>query len=195
MNFLAHLYLSGDFDELMVGNLMDDFVKGKPAAGLSEAIRKGIALHREIDAFTDSHPVVRASKMRLQPVYHKYAGVIVDIFYDHFLAVAWPTYSVIPLPDFAAHVYALLENHHDDLPPAMQQMFFYMRAHNWLVAYAQLEGIERVLEGMARRTRFPSHMERAGSDLRKDYHLYQAEFNDYFPQLMQYVAIGKAGLV
>src|SRR5688572_23493915 len=100
MNFLAHLYLSGDFDELMIGNFMADFVKGKPSPSIHPQIVKGIELHRQIDTYTDTHPIVKASKVRLQPTYRKYAGVIVDMYYDHFLAIHWQKYSSVSLHEF-----------------------------------------------------------------------------------------------
>jgi acyl carrier protein phosphodiesterase len=187
MNFLAHLYLSANSDELTVGNFIADFVKGKPAAGLPENVAKGIALHRLIDTFTDTHPVVRQSIRRLQPAYHKYSGVIVDIFYDHFLAVNWPVFSHESLADFASKTYALINKHKAVMPVAMHEMFYYMQEQNWLVSYAQTEGVARVLQGMARRTTFLSNMELAIHDLEKDYQAYSKEFLNFFPTLIDYV--------
>lgn len=186
MNFLAHLYLSGDFDEVMLGNLMADFVKGTPPPQWSVPLRRGIMLHREIDSFTDAHLVVRESKVRLYPAYRHYASVIVDIFYDHFLAVHWLQFSDVTLPDFARKVYQLLNDHWILLPEQMHLMAQRMQQQNWLVGYAQLAGIEQVFRGMARRTRFVSGMEGATEDLRKDYFLYEAEFLRFFPDLLQH---------
>ena len=102
MNFLAHLYLSGDNEQIIVGNFIGDFVKGRNALQTFDpTIALGIELHRAIDQFTDTHPVVRSSKDRLRPKYRHYAGVIVDIFYDHFLARKWNDYHKTPLPEFA----------------------------------------------------------------------------------------------
>lgn len=187
MNFLAHLYLSGDSDELKIGNFIADFVKGKPSVHIPDNIIKGIALHRLIDTFTDTHPVVKQSIKRLQPTYHKYAGVIVDIFYDHFLAINWSLFSQEPLPVFASKTYALMNSNKAILPEAMHQMFYYMQKQNWLVSYGQLEGVARVLEGMAHRTTFLSNMELAIHDLERDYEEYNKEFLLYFPLLIEYV--------
>lgn len=187
MNFLAHLYLSGNSDELMIGNFMADFVKGKPSAQLPENIAKGIALHRLIDAFTDTHPVVKQSIRRLQPAYHKYAGVIVDIFYDHFLARNWSVFSQESLPAFAAKTYSLINQHKAVLPVTMHEMFCFMQQQNWLVSYAQKEGVARVLQGMARRTTFLSNMELAINDLERDYADYGEEFLIFFPIVIEYV--------
>jgi acyl carrier protein phosphodiesterase len=187
MNFLSHLYLSGDFDEVMIGNFMADFVKGKPAPAWGHSIIRGIELHRRIDTYTDSHPVFRQSKHRLQPSYHKYSGVIVDIFYDHFLAARWNDYSAVPLPEFAERTYRFMNQHLGSMPPAMEKVLWHMERGNWLLSYARLEGVEQALSGMARRTVFQSNMERAVHDLRRDYEAYQAEFRAYFPELITYV--------
>jgi len=192
MNLLAHCYLSGEFDEVMVGNLMGDFVKGKPAEKLSEDIKFGIHLHRKIDSFTDSHPIVRESKSRLFPTYRHYSSVIVDVFYDHFLASCWLDYSKIPLMDYAKKVYLLLEDKYQTLPTSMQRMFFYMQTQNWLLNYAQLDGIEKTLLGMKERASFDSGMEYAIKDLKKDYQLYLTDFTEFFPLLVQYVKVLKA---
>lgn len=187
MNFLAHLYLSGDFDELMIGNFMADFVKGKPAITIHPQVIKGIELHRQIDYYTDTHLVVKESKERLRAKYRKYAGVIVDMFYDHFLAANWQAYSTVPLPDFASQTYRLMNLKKQLLPPSMHMLLHYMQKQNWLVSYARIEGIARALQGMSKRTTFQSDMELAVNDLQQDYHLYQTEFTNYFPQLIQYV--------
>ncbi|MBC8110052.1 MAG: DUF479 domain-containing protein [Verrucomicrobia bacterium] len=191
MNFLAHAFLSNSFDDEMLGNLMGDFVKGKPDIQLSEAIKNGIFLHRNIDSFTDSHPTVKASKTRLFPKYRHYANVIVDVFYDHFLATGWKKYASGSLSEFAEKVYQLLNDKKSLLPKAMQKMIFYMQSQNWLVSYENSDGISKALTGIARRTKFESGMEFAVRDMEKDYKLYQQEFEQYFPQLIQYVDLLK----
>lgn len=196
MNFLAHLYLSGGDEEVLVGNFIADFVKGRlTEASGSEGIVKGIWLHRRIDHFTDTHEIVRQSKLRLRPVYHKYAGVITDMFYDHFLAVNWLAYSNVPLPEFARQTYETLERNRNWLPAGMERLLYYMAQQNWLVAYARIEGIDRALQGMARRTSFESGMEHATKALRRDYEPFQHEFKLFFPHLVdaakQYLAENK----
>lgn len=187
MNFLAHLYLSGNFDELMIGNFMADFVKGKPAGHIRPLIVKGIELHRQIDYFTDSHSVVKESKSRLREKYRKYAGVIVDIFYDHYLAAGWQQFSAVKLTEFASQTYQLMNLNKHLLPADMHMMLHYMQKQNWLVSYAQIEGIARALQGMAQRTTFKSDMELAAHDLQQDYTLYHTEFLSYFPLLIAHV--------
>jgi acyl carrier protein phosphodiesterase len=184
MNFLAHLYLSGDNPEILTGNFIGDFVKGKNAyAHLSPIIVKGVDLHRSIDSFTDSHAIVAKSKKRLWPTYRHYAGVIVDIYYDHFLAKNWNNYHKDLLPDYADYCYGILQARVADLPPEVQYMLPYMIKGNWLVNYAKLEGIQRSLSGMARRTTFVSKMEEAVNDLELYYEDFKNEFESFFPQL------------
>jgi len=187
MNFLAHLYLSGDNPDVMVGNFIGDFVKGRHLhEHFGPGVVLGIQLHRAIDAFTDSHPVVAQSKARLRSKYRHYAPVIVDVFYDYYLAKNWPTYSTTALPDFAAHCYATLELHHAVLPPDVQQMLPYMTRGNWLVGYGQQEGIHRALTGMSRRTKFESKMDEAIHELRQWHDEFGREFAAFFPELQEH---------
>jgi acyl carrier protein phosphodiesterase len=185
MNFLAHLYLSGAYDEIKIGNFIGDFVKGRNLAErYGAAIAKGVDHHREIDHFTDHHPIVQESKNRLRPKYRHYSPVIVDVFYDHFLAHKWNDYSDKLLPDFADQTYDLMEKNYSVLPDQVNFMLPYMIKGNWLVNYSKLEGIHRALSGMARRTPYKSKMEEATEDLRLYYSDFENEFNQFFPQLI-----------
>jgi acyl carrier protein phosphodiesterase len=184
MNFLSHIYLSGENEKLMVGNFIGDFVKGKRALEQFEpAIVKGIELHRTIDEFTDTHRVVSASKDRLRPKYRHYSGVIVDVFYDHFLAKNWDGYHAQPLPEFAAKAYHTLKSFDPILPKEVKQMLPYMTTGNWLVNYGRTEGIHRALSGMASRTPYDSKMDEAITDLVQSYAAFQTEFESFFPEL------------
>jgi acyl carrier protein phosphodiesterase len=184
MNFLAHLYLSGDSPKVMVGNFMGDFVKGKNLTERFDAeIVKGITLHREIDWFTDTHALVKQSKDKLRSKYRHYSGVIVDVFYDHFLASNWSRYSYQPLGEFATQCYATIKLHEIILPEDARHMLPYMVNGNWLVNYSKLEGIQRALSGMARRARFESKMEESAVDLKENYESFQKEFEIFFPEL------------
>ena len=187
MNFLAHLYLSGDDDRLIIGNFIADMVKGKQINGYPAGITKGILLHREIDMFTDQHPVVRNSKERLRAKYRLYAGVIVDMYYDHFLAKNWASYSNHSLEDYAQKAYNLLQQHFEMLPPRAQYILPFMVENDWLVNYAKAEKMERFFGGMSRRTPFPSGMENAVEDLLLHYADFGREFADFFPELKDYV--------
>lgn len=185
MNFLAHLYLSGTNDpELLAGNFMADSIKGGGGiASYSEGMQRGVRLHHAIDHFTDTHPVTAQSKARLYPGFHKYATVIVDVYYDHFLAANWNRYSPIPLADYAQWVYGLLEERADRLPERTRNMLPWMKKENWLYYYSTIEGMHGIFTRMARRTRFDSKMELAAEALRKDYRLFEDEFNAFFPEL------------
>jgi len=187
MNFLAHIYLSGDNPRIMVGNFIGDFVKGRNLMEQFEPeIAKGIALHRTIDEFTDGHPVVLESKIRLRPKYRHYAAVIVDVFYDHFLSKYWNNYHTELLTDYSAHVYKTIDNHWEILPDGVKYMLPYMIKDNWLLNYGKLEGIERALTGMSRRARHESKMGESIVELREYYDAFKGEFELFFPELVKH---------
>lgn len=194
MNFLAHVFLSGNNEQLILGNLIADSVKGKMIADFDEGIRKGIQLHRMIDQYTDNHMVVKQSKLRLEPVYKKYAGVIVDIYYDHFLAANFHLYSQIPLSQTAHTAYDILIRNYHVLPPRSKRILPFMATQNWLEGYADLTDLQRVFNGMSRRASFVSGMENAISDLKKDYNEYEKEFFEFFPDLRNYTKMKKEQL-
>lgn len=172
----------------MVGNFIGDFVKGRNLYGQYEyEIALGVELHRAIDEFTDRHPSFRASKARLQPRHRHYAGVVADIFYDHFLARQWNDYHPQLLPDFAEEVYRLMESYSAILPLRVKYMLPFMTKGNWLANYARLDGIDRALKGMARRTTHVSNMEYAIEELSGWYELFLEEFNKFFPDARQHV--------
>lgn len=180
MNFLAHLYLSKHTEELMIGNFIADAVKGKNFEGYTPGVIQGIKMHREIDAYTDAHHITKISAARLMPRYKKYAGVIVDVFYDHFLAANWNKYHQQALPDFANEIYDLMQKNYNILPAKSQYLLPYMIKHNWLLNYAKVEGIQRTLSGMANRTIFVSNMQFATEELELHYHDFDEEFRLFF---------------
>lgn len=189
MNFLAHLYLSGDDEEIITGNFIADHVKGKAIQKFSPGIRTGIRFHREIDEFTDAHPVFLKSKGRLGLRYRKYAGVITDMFYDHFLSSTWNRYSHEPLEHFTNRMFAIINKRLDILPEKTKRLLPYMARDNWLMAYGTFEGLGRALRGMERRTPFDSGMGEAISDLKQDYDQYSEEFAAFFPDLREFCKI------
>jgi len=184
VNFLAHIYLSGNDTDITIGNFIADGIRGKRYLKYPEGIQKGILLHRQIDTFTDAHPTVRQSTKRLHKNYSHYSGVIVDILYDHFLAKNWQNYSNIPLEDFAQDFYKMIENNFDILPLRTQNMMPHMIAGNWLVSYSTIDGIQKVLEGMNRRTKHISGMNKATIELRQHYFEFEAEFKSFFDELI-----------
>jgi acyl carrier protein phosphodiesterase len=189
MNFLAHLYLSGENKKIMVGNFIADFVKGRKALEqFDPGIVEGIELHRNIDSFTDLHAIVKRSKDRLRPKHLHFSGVIVDIFYDHFLAVNWRRFHPEPLEEFASQAYRVVQDEEAILPEEVKRMLPYMIRGNWLVNYGKIEGVSRALSGMASRSAYPSRMDEAGGDLRENYPAFEKEFLEFFPLLRAYVA-------
>lgn len=183
MNFLAHIYLSFGDDEISLGNFMADSIRGNKFGHLPERVQKGIVLHREIDTFTDTHPIPKKSSKRLHKNYSHYSRVIVDIFYDHFLAKNWEAYSEEPLASFVDRFYDLLEDNFTILPAGVKKMMPYMIADNWLLNYSNLDGIAQVLNGMNRRTKNLSKMNFAIVDLEEHYETFEAEFTNFFEEL------------
>ncbi len=186
MNFLAHIYLSGYNEDIIIGNFIADNVKGKDIENYSETVKKGIKLHRKIDYYTDNHIAVKSSKKRLQNKYHKYSGVIVDIYYDHFLAANWYNYSNENINDFASRAYKIFYKNFLILPNKTKAFLPLMISSNWLVNYSKLEFLQRVFKRMAHNTSFDSGMENAVEDLKKDYSLYRLEFNVFFPDIIKF---------
>ncbi|HLT33321.1 MAG TPA: ACP phosphodiesterase [Aquaticitalea sp.] len=186
MNFLAHIYLSGDDELITIGNFIADGIRGRQYKKFPITIQKGILLHRHIDTFTDSHPIVRQSTKRLHKNYSHYSGVIVDILYDHFLAKNWPRYSNVGLDVYVQNFYQSLEMHFDLLPVRTQKMIPYMKADNWLLNYANIEGIQNVLNGMNRRTKNISGMDKATMELKQFYAEFEMEFSEFFEELRTY---------
>ena len=187
MNFLSHLFLSGESEGLIIGNFIADSVKGQSFNIFSSEIQKGILLHRKIDTYTDSHPIVEESKQRLREKYKKYSSMIVDIYYDHFLASNWNDYSNESLDQYTKNIYSIIENHKHSFPLKSQEFTKYMLKHNILTAYAHLEGIDKVLQGMSKRASFISNMEHAIQDLKEHYPLFEKEFKQFFPELQFFV--------
>ncbi|MEN8186377.1 MAG: acyl carrier protein phosphodiesterase [Bacteroidota bacterium] len=183
MNYLAHIYLSEDNEEIEVGNFIADAIKGKTYLHFSKEIQVGILLHRQIDSFTDSNAIVKQSKRRLNSQYGHYKGVIIDIFYDHFLAKNWSDYKDIPLLGFSEDFYKTLQSHFDILPRRIQNIMPYMVEYDWLTSYATLEGIEKVLKGMSKRIGEQSQMHLAINDLKNNYPEFENDFTDFFEKL------------
>ncbi|KDN56387.1 acyl carrier protein phosphodiesterase [Flavobacterium seoulense] len=186
MNFLAHIYLSGDNDFIKIGNFMADGIRGKQFENFPDEIQKGILLHRAIDTFTDAHPVFRDSTKRLHERYHHYAGVIVDIFYDHFLAKNWNNYSNENLGDYVARFYQSMHTHHDLLSEKAKGMLPYMEKQNWLLSYQTIEGIHQILTQMDRRTNNNSNMRFASEELKEYYPQFEKEFTIFFEAIQVY---------
>jgi len=184
MNFLAHIYLSGDDQSIMIGNFIADSIKGKKYLNYPDQIQKGILLHRAIDSFSDEHPIARQSARRLRKKYRHYSPVIVDIIYDHFLAKNWKKYHSKNLEIYVSDFYNLLENNFEDLPERIQRMMPYMISDNWLLSYQTIEGISKILSQMNVRTKGRSKMNLAIMDLEAHYNTFEDEFSNFFSELI-----------
>ncbi|WP_103864606.1 ACP phosphodiesterase [Aquimarina sp. I32.4] len=186
MNFLAHIYLSGEDSQLKIGNFIADSVKGKKYLEYPTRMQQGILLHRKIDFYTDTHSIVKKSVSRLFPKYRHYSTVIVDILYDHFLAANWSEYSNIPLDEYVANFYDLLHKNYELLPKPIQRFLPYMVEENWLLSYATVQGIGSVLYRMNKRTKNKSGMNFAIIELEQYYTDFENEFRSFFEELELY---------
>lgn len=187
MNFLVHFFLAGDDDELRLGNLLGDFVKGRVERfahqGLTERVRIGIQMHRTIDAFSDRHPAVHRSKRILMPDYGRLSGVIVDVFYDHVLARRWPEFHPRPLPVYTQDIYRTLRDNRQRMPAAVHPLIDAMSRHDWLGGYASQRGIDRALQGMAARRPVAAAIGTAGRLLADHFDRFSADFDEFLPDL------------
>lgn len=186
MNFLAHALLSGQNNELILGGIIADSVKGKAFEEFDINVRKGISLHRLIDSYTDKNEIFIESVNRLKPKFKRYSSVIADIYYDHFLAANFSKYCSIPLNKFAEYVYKILIENYNYLPQRNKRILPYMITQNWFVSYSSFEGLQRVFDGMTKRAAFKSDMKDAVAHLNDNYDKYYTEFMTFFPQLQNY---------
>jgi acyl carrier protein phosphodiesterase len=195
MNYLAHTLLSHNSPEDILGAMLGDFVKGPLDTRYAPVVREAILLHRAIDRYTDAHPVALASRLLVSAPRRRFAPILVDVFYDHFLARHWDDYCELPLAQFAAHVYDVLLTHRAELPERLQWVAPHMAADNWLMAYAGLEGIDAAVNGIARRMqRFPRAAVLHGGveELQNNYDAFEHDFRRFFPQLMQQAVVSRS---
>ena len=195
MNFLAHLFLADDSPDSLIGNILADFVDNDFQSKYDKEICKGILLHRKIDKFTDSHEVFLRSQHRLNGDFHLLKGIIIDIFYDHFLAKNWKHYSDLPLEAFCQKVYGILRKYVSIIPLRMQLMLPKMIEDNWLLSYREIEGIDKALKGLSQRLSRKNNLGKSVSELIKQYEAFNKDFQEFFPQLIQFAEETKARLV
>ena len=188
MNFLAHLLLTDHTAEALVGSVLPDLLRGHRAEGASAKVRRYMQLHHEIDAFTDRHPTVLASCRLVRPDLARYAGVVVDVFYDHLLACGWAAYAPVPLPAFAAHAYAEMATLAPTLPPPAQAVLARMRVNNWLLRYPEPDGVAEALARLSARSRRDIRLEAAMGDLAAHRVTFTRHFAEFFPQLLRHTA-------
>ncbi len=187
MNFLAHLYLAGQDEELIIGNFIGDSVKGKLALkNFPVGVQHGIMMHREIDRFMDTHATVRQGTHRIRDSFGKYAPIVMDMYYDHILAKNWSDYSSQELAHFIDAKYDLIDRNIHLLPEKALQMFPYMKKSNWLLQYKSLEGLDQIFKQMDIRTGRKSGMHDAIPPLTRDYAFLEEEFMHFFKDIIDH---------
>ena len=183
MNYLAHLYLAEQSDEGLLGSLLGDFVKGRLDDRFSVTVRRGIALHRATDSFTDAHPLHLESRNRIGGARRRYAGIIIDVCYDHFLCRSWTDYSEQNLAGFTERVYDVLRAYRDELPGRLHRIAPHMIADDWLSSYAELTNVGRALDGISRRITRSNPLAGALVDIEANYAALDGDFQRFFPEL------------
>lgn len=186
MNYLAHLVLSGNDTELRIGNFIADSVRGKNLTRFPDRVAQGITLHRAIDTYTDTHPIVKKSKNLIRPIYGLWSSVIVDLYYDHFLAANWTDYHLTPLEDYTLGFYEDLEESWEILPKRIQSFYPIMVEYNWIYSYRTIEGMGKILYQMNKRTKGRSHMDLATKELRENYKDLENQFRLFFEELQAF---------
>jgi acyl carrier protein phosphodiesterase len=185
MNYLAHLLLSGNDIEVTVGNFIGDGVKGRIPTDLPPAMQNGVKLHRFIDGYADDHTVNLEMKTLLRPYFRKYAGVVLDMYHDHFLAMKWETYGVGDLEGFLDNQFSAFEPHLDYFPPKVLRLYQGMREGGWLLKYRSFDGLGRAFAGISKRTRYESNMENAIEVLEEHYDTLSDSFDLFFPDMVR----------
>ena len=188
MNYLAHAYLSFGRPGILVGNMISDHVKGKKKYDYPEQIQQGIAVHREIDRFTDMHPATKEAKEVFRPAYRLYAGSLIDVIYDHFLALDENEFTDESLKAFTINTYAMLDQFADHFPEKFSRMYPYMKAQNWLYNYRYRQGIEKSLAGVVRRAKYLEESDTAYLLFNEHYNKLKDLYQLFFPELKNMTA-------
>ncbi|HYQ58946.1 MAG TPA: ACP phosphodiesterase [Draconibacterium sp.] len=187
MNYLAHLYLSGESEKKLIGNFIGDDVKGNKYLKYDAEIAEGILLHRQIDSFTDNHPLHREARLFFRAEFGLYAGIVVDFMYDHFLAKNWGDYSSILLHQYTKYVHAVLLSHFLILPRRIQGFLPFLIQNKRLASYASVDGIVLALEVMGKHSSLPSKSAKAKTILLDNYIALEHNFTAFFAELIEYV--------
>ena len=191
MNYLAHLLLADNTDASRVGNLLGDFTRGSLedlAKQYPAELVRGIHMHRAVDSFTDSHVVFKESKLLLAPERRRFAGIIIDILFDHYLCKYWSDYSSIPLDEFCQQVYQVFEKHPEWQAGKLREAFPHMKSENWLMTYRTIEGIELTLQRVSRRTPRVGGIAAGIDDFKNHYSEFEEKFHIYMPELVAFVS-------
>jgi acyl carrier protein phosphodiesterase len=186
MNFLAHAYLSFDNPEILTGNMIGDFVKGRDFSHLPSEIQKGVQLHRKIDHFTDKHEIFKNTVYRISDIHGKYRFVIADVFYDHFLAKNWNIYHSKGLETFTKDTYSTLHSFENNLPEKFIYALGYMEKNNWLYNYQHLNKLEMFIKGISNRSKYGINLETSIEDLKTDYKYFENDFKLFFNDIISF---------
>lgn len=193
MNYLAHVFLSHESPDAIVGAMLGDFVKGRAIDGWSDDVRAAILLHRAIDRFTDRHPLTFASRALVSEERRRFAGILVDVFYDHFLARHWQRFHPLPLARFTQTVYDALLPRRSGFPERLQRILPWMMRDDWLASYANVASIDAALRGLARRFRYSERaagLANGVSELEENYDALERNFLAFVPLLQEFVERG-----
>lgn len=191
MNFLAHLALAGTDDASRIGNILGDFEKGTPDSirqRLPDPIVAGIVMHRHIDRFTDDHQIFRESRILLAPERRRFAGIIVDIFFDHFLTTHWQRFHPGTVPEFIEEMHQLFERRPEWLGSHFGPLVPRLRSENWLASYGSLSGLEKTLNRVANRSPKLTPLREGVLDLREHHQLFEKQFLTFYPEVRQQAA-------
>lgn len=187
MNFLAHAYLSFNDPDVIAGNMISDFVKGKKRFDYTEQVQKGIMLHRAIDEFTDKHATTKAAATLFRPYYGLYAGSFMDVVYDHFLALDPDRFTHDSLWSFSQHIYQVLDKYEPIMPERFRVLFPYMKKQNWLYNYQFKEGIYNSLKGLVHRAAYITDSQPAIQIFDTHYNDLRRYYEVFFPELEAFV--------
>lgn len=192
MNFLAHLFLADHNEDALLGNLLGDFVKGDPAGRFRDGVTAGILLHRKVDTFADSHAITRRSRRRFNDSWRRFAGVMVDMCYDHFLALHWDRYADVPLDAFAGNVYDILKANRPWLPQRLKRIMWLMASEDWLCGYANINRLGTTLDRIAGRLSKGQRFKGAIEEIEANYRGLESDFSAFFPEVITFAAHQKS---
>jgi acyl carrier protein phosphodiesterase len=189
MNWLAHLHLSEPLPEFRLGNVLPDLLGARELAALPAEFQRGVTCHRRIDAFTDAHPCFRQSVARLAPPFRRFGGIIMDVFYDHLLAVNWRVHANVPLRQAVDDFYHSFDVHRGELPVHVWPVLERMREQDWLGSYGDLAGVRLALNRIGCRLRQPRELDACGPELEQNYAVLAGDFARFYPELRAHVAL------
>lgn len=189
MNYLAHFLLASDQSNARLGGFLADFVRGDDKQRYSKEIQYEIHIHKLIDAYTDSHPVVLNAKKLVEEKKRRYMGIVLDVFYDHKLAQNWNSYSNVSLSEFTQQTYRLLQDNHTLLPKNIREFVPFLIQEDWLTTYKDMRGFAKTVHRLSRRLSKGEMLVNCISDVEEQYSAFSVGFDEFFPQLIEYVQV------